>query len=168
MSLTLTALKEIGRDAGDLFRTIKELREADQDDKTDAIEARALALVAKAEAALAATQEQGTANRAELKATFEAQKATLEARLDSDLTLNEQMLVLTQMADLDFKIAAIQIEGTLTWDRLLSETELQAFRESLKQAAVQVRRRIKLQRIARSVFSIFTVALRLASKVAML
>lgn len=166
MSLQVSSLTEVAETAGELFTRIRGMRDSGRTEKTDEIERAALAMVSRLEEALAASSGPGGAPPPEVREALTAQRRALEERLAlADLGLSEEMAVLAQLADLDFKLFAMEIEGTLTWDRLLTGDELERYRGALRRAADQVRRRRKLRAISRSVSAILSIGLGLVSKI---
>lgn len=166
MSATLESLADVITGARDLFDEIARLRAAGDDGKTAALEAAALALVARLERALEAAQAEDSAGDEELRAALEAEEAALTTYLETaDLSLAEAMSARSRLADVKFKLGSLTLGATFTWKRLLSAAELEMYRQAVSQAAAEVRRRRLLGSVLRSLFGVLNTATSLLSKI---
>lgn len=168
MSETLKELKGVARSAKSLHAEVKKLRNAGEDKKTDKIEARALKFIAKLEVAAINAAQPGEGASDDLIEVLKVEEGVLKARLKQDLPFAESLQVETNLMEVQFKLGAIQIGAALQWDSLLSQDELEEFKEELKASAQAVRRRTKLQSVIDSVFGVGIMAVKLTSKIARL
>ena len=170
MSSTLTELKGVAKAAKSLQAEIKRLRNAGNDKKTDQIEKKALKLIDKLEAAAVNAQSPGEGSSDDLIDVLKAEESVLKAYLNQPggLPFAERIVTRNQLADVQFKLGAVTIGTTLTWNRLLTPAEFRQYKEDLRAAAQDVRRRRKLQTVLSSVFNIGIMAIGLTTKIATL
>ena len=170
MATVLTELKGVAKAAKSLHAEIKRLRNAGEDKKTDRIENKALKLIKKLEAAAINAQSPGQGSSDDLIDVLKAEESVLKAYLNQPggLPFAERIVTRNQLADVQFKLGAVKIGATLTWDSLLEPAEFGQYQEDLKAAAQDVRRRRKLQSVVSSVFNIGLMAIDLTTKIATL
>ena len=170
MSSTLTELKSVANAAKTLQAEIKKLRKAGEDKKTDQIEKKALKLIEKLELAAINAQSPGQGVSDDLIDVLTAEASVLNAYLNQPggLPFAERIMTRNLLADVQFKRGAVKIGTTLNWDKLLGPAEFAQYKEDLKAAATDVRRRRKLQSVLRSVFNIGIMAIGLTTKIATL
>lgn len=170
MALKLKELKSIANATKKLYSEIKTLRNAGEDEKTDKIEAMALKLVDRLEATAINATNPGQGSSDELIQLLEAEKAALTAYIKQPggLPFAERVSTRAHLQEIQFKLGAIKIGKTLTWDSLLSPTELAEYRDDLKAAALEVQRRRKLRSVLSSVSNIGIMVINLTTKIATL
>lgn len=170
MASTLKELKSVANAAKSLHGEIENLRNAGENEKTDNIEAKALKLIAKLEAAAINATTPGEGSSDELIGLLKAEEKIIKARLNqpSGLPFAERISTRMMLQEVQFKLGAVKIGKTLTWDSLLSAAELAQYQDDLKTAAQEVRRRKKLQTVVSSVFNIGIMAIGLTTKIATL
>ena len=160
---------QAARDTAALLESIAQLKQSGQTDKTDEIEKQAQSLIEEVEEMVEGAAGGGQGRTEELLEALRAQETTLTAFVDSGQpTLTKQFNLLGRLKDLKMQRAALMLGRTLDWDSLISAEELQRYRQALTRAAAEVRRRRKLASFSRSILDVFSISLKVASRLAAL
>ena len=168
MAQQLDELKSVAKAIRNLHVEINKLRKAGEDEKTDALEKKILRLISRLEAAAEQAANSGQGSSDELIELLEGEEAALKAYLNQPggLPFAERINTRSHLQEVQFKLGALKIGKTLTWDSLLSTQELNQLKDDLKVAAQEVRRRRKLQTVINSVFNVGILAIGLTTRIA--
>lgn len=169
MAVDIDSIGQAARDTTALLESIAQLKQSGQTDKTDEIEKQARSLIEEVEEMVEGAASRGQGRTEELLEALQAQEKTLTGLLDSGQpTLTKQFNLLGRLKDLKMQRATLMLGRTLDWDSLISAEELQLYRQALTRAGAEVRRRRKLASFSRSILDVFSISLKVASKLAAL